>query len=58
MKTFSQWIENEPKDKLCILFDKGGVRYEIKTTNLTEVYNAVLRGARALPLVGIIEIFL
>jgi hypothetical protein len=57
MKTFSQWIENEPKDKLCILFDKGGVRYEIKTTNLTEVYNAVLRGARALPLV-VIEIFL
>jgi hypothetical protein len=28
------------------------------TTNFVEVYNVVLRGARALPLVGIIEFFL
>jgi hypothetical protein len=28
------------------------------TTNSAEVYNAVLRGARAQPLVGIIEFFL
>jgi hypothetical protein len=28
------------------------------TTNFAEVYNAVLRGARAQPLVGIIEFFL
>jgi hypothetical protein len=28
------------------------------TTNFVEVYNAVLRGAKAQPLVGIIEFFL
>jgi hypothetical protein len=28
------------------------------TTNFVEVYNAVLRGARAQPLIGIIEFFL
>jgi hypothetical protein len=28
------------------------------TTNFAEVYNIVLRGARAQPLVGIIEFFL
>jgi hypothetical protein len=58
VKTFSQWIQNEPKEKWSLLFDKGGVRHGIMTTNSAEVYNAVLRGARAQPLVGIIEFFL
>jgi hypothetical protein len=58
VKTFSQWIQNEPKEKWCLLFDKGGVRHGIMTTNFAEVYNAALRGARAQPLVGIIEFFL
>jgi hypothetical protein len=58
VKTFSQWIQNEPKEKWCLLFDKGGVTYGIMTTNFSEVYNAVLCGARAKPLVGIIEFFL
>ena len=58
VKTFNQWIQNEPKEKWCLLFDEGGVRHEIKTTNFAEAYNAVLRGARALPLVGIIQFFL
>jgi hypothetical protein len=58
VKTFSQWIQNEPKEKWSLLFDKGCVRHGIMTTIFTEVYNAVLRGARAQPLVGIIEFFL
>jgi hypothetical protein len=58
VKTFRQWIQNEPKEKWCLLLDKGGVRHGIMTTNFAEVYNAVLRGARAQPLVGIIEFFL
>jgi hypothetical protein len=58
VKTFSQWIQNEPKEKLSLLFDKGGVRHGIMTTNFAEVYNTVLRGARAQPLVGIIVFFL
>jgi hypothetical protein len=47
VKTFSQWVQNEYKEKRSLLFDKGGVRYGIMTTNFTEVYNAVLRGVRA-----------
>jgi hypothetical protein len=58
VKTFSQWIENEPKEKWCLLHDTRGVRFGIKTTNFAEVYNAVLRGARCYPLVGITEFFL
>ena len=58
VKTFSQWIEHEPKEKWTLMFDTGGARHGIKTTNFAEVYNWVLRGARALPLVGIIEFFL
>jgi hypothetical protein len=46
VNTFSQWIENEPKEKWCLLHDTGGVRFGIKTTNFAEVYNAVLHGAR------------
>jgi hypothetical protein len=37
VKTFSQWIQNEPKEKWCLLFDKGGVRHGIMTTNFVEV---------------------
>jgi hypothetical protein len=58
VKSFSQWIQNEPEEKWSLLFDKGGVRRGIMTTNFADVYNAVLRGARAQPLVGIIEFFL
>jgi hypothetical protein len=58
VKTFSQWIQNEPKEKCSLLFDKGGVWHGIMTTNFAEVYNVVLRGARAQPLVGIVEFFL
>ena len=36
----------------------GGYRYGIMTTNLAEVYNWVMRGARGMPLVGIVEFML
>jgi hypothetical protein len=58
MKNFSQWIQNEHKEKWCLMFDEGGARHGIKTTNFAEVYNCVLRGSRPLPLVGIIEFFM
>jgi hypothetical protein len=58
VKTFSQGIRNEPKEKWCLMFDAGGARHGIKTTNFAEVYNCVLLGARHLPLVGIIEFFM
>jgi hypothetical protein len=58
VKTFSQWIQNEPKEKWSLLFDKGCMRHGIMTTNFAEVYNAILRGTRAQPLVGLIKFFL
>lgn len=58
MKTFSEWIQNEPREKWALLYDEGGARYGIMTTNLAEVYNWVMRGVRGLPLVGIIEFIL
>jgi hypothetical protein len=58
VKAFSQWIQNEPKEKWCLMFNEGGARHGIKTTNFPKSYNCVLRGARPLPLVGIIEFFI
>ena len=37
------------------MYDSGGARYGVMTTNLVEVYNWVMRGMRSLPLVGIVE---
>jgi hypothetical protein len=58
VKTFNQWIQNEPKDKWCLMFDESGARHKITITNFAEVYNCVLRSSRPLPLVGIIEFFM
>ena len=57
-KTFSQWIEHEPKERWSLLYDTHGARYGVMTTNLAEVYNWVLKGCRALPLVAIVEAIL
>jgi hypothetical protein len=58
VKTFSQLIQNGPKEKWCLMYDEGEARHGIRTTNFAEVYNCVLRGLRPLPLVGIIEFFM
>ena len=55
IRSFSQWIRNEPNEKWALLYDSGGARYGVMTTNLAEVYNWVMRGMRSLPLVGIVE---
>jgi hypothetical protein len=55
VKTFSEWIENEPKEKWALLYDTDGARYGIMTTNFAEVYNWVMRGVRGLPLVATVE---
>ena len=55
VKCFSDWIEHVPKEKWSLLHDRGGARYGVMTTNLAEVYNWVMRGARCFLLVGIME---
>ncbi|WVZ51396.1 hypothetical protein U9M48_002547, partial [Paspalum notatum var. saurae] len=58
VKSFSEWIEHEPKEKWSSLHDEGDARYGIMTTNLAEVCNWVLRGSRSMPLVGIVEFYI
>jgi hypothetical protein len=41
-----QWSE---KSKWTLAFDEGGSRYGIMTTNISEVFNFILKGIRALP---------
>jgi hypothetical protein len=41
-----QWPE---KSKWALAFDEGGSRYGVMTTNISEVFNFVLKGIRALP---------
>jgi hypothetical protein len=41
-----QWPE---KSKWTLAFDEGGSRYGIMTTNISEVFNFILKGIRALP---------
>jgi hypothetical protein len=43
------------KSMLALAFDEGGSQYEIMTTNLSEVFNFVLKGIRALPVSGIVD---
>jgi hypothetical protein len=55
VKIFSEWTENELKEKWALLYDTDGARYGIMTTNFAEVYNWVLRGVRGVPLVVIMK---
>ena len=52
---YTQWIKDAPKEKWSILYDTGGRRYGIETTNHAECYNMVMRHVRGFPLVGIVE---
>ena len=48
-------IKDAPKEKWSILYDTGGRRYGIETTNHAECYNMVMHHVRGIPLVGIVE---
>jgi hypothetical protein len=43
------------KSKWALAFDKGGSRYGIMTTNISEVLNFVLKGIQALLVCGIVD---
>src|SRR6266540_7274186 len=55
VKPFTQWIRDAPKEKWLLLYDTDGSRYAIMMTNQAKSYNMIMRGARCLPLVGIVE---
>ena len=54
-RSFSEWIENEPKEKWDLLYDTNRSRYNIMIINLAEVYNWVMKGFRGLPLVEVVD---
>ena len=54
-RRFTQWIKDAPKEKWLILYDTGGRRYGIETTNHAECYNMVMHHVRGFSLVGIVE---
>ena len=50
-----QWLEAIPL-QLWALSHDGGRRYGIMTTNMSEVFNSVLKGARSLPLTALVQL--
>ena len=50
-----QWLEAIPL-QLWALSHDGGRRYGIKTINMSEVFNSVLKGAHSLPLTTLVQL--
>ena len=50
-----RWLEAIPYEKLALSHD-GGRRYGIMTTNMSEVFNSVLKGARSLPMSSLVQL--
>ncbi|KAL6560408.1 hypothetical protein OROGR_003967 [Orobanche gracilis] len=50
-----KWLDAIPKEKWALAHD-GGRRYGIMTTNLSEVFNSVLKGARCLPITSLVQL--
>ena len=51
------WLEHIPLKKWALSHD-GERRYEIMTTNMSEVFNGVLKGARNLPITTLVQLTL
>ena len=50
-----QWLEAIPLSLWALSHD-GGRRYGIMTTNMSEVFNSVLKGARSLPISALVQL--
>ncbi|KAL6323508.1 hypothetical protein AAG906_039085 [Vitis piasezkii] len=51
------WLEHIPLEKWAFLHD-GGRRYGIMTTNMSKVFNGVLKGAHNLPITALVQLTL
>ncbi|RVW67673.1 Serine/threonine-protein phosphatase 7 long form-like [Vitis vinifera] len=49
------WLEHIPLEKWVLSHD-GGWRYGIMTTNMSKVFNSVLKGARNLPITALVQL--
>jgi hypothetical protein len=43
----------EEKEKWALAYDKGGKHCGYKTSNMTEIFNSILRGVESLPVTAI-----
>ena len=50
-----QWLKAIPF-QLWALSHNGGRRYRIMTTNISEVFNSVLKGAHSLPIITLVQL--
>nr|KAJ0210772.1 hypothetical protein LSAT_V11C400215000 [Lactuca sativa] len=50
-----QWLERHPLDSWTLAHDSGR-RYGLLTTNLSEIFNSVLKGARFLPITACVQL--
>ena len=52
-----KWLDEvlQHKTKWAQAYDKGGCRYGMMTTNISEVFNDVLKGIRAMAVSAIVE---
>ncbi|KAJ0615348.1 putative transcription factor interactor and regulator CCHC(Zn) family [Helianthus annuus] len=50
-----EWLEQHAFDKWTLAHD-GGKRYGLLTTNLSEIFNSVLKGARFLPITSCVQL--
>ncbi|CAI9294106.1 unnamed protein product [Lactuca saligna] len=50
-----QWLERHPLDRWALAHD-GGRRYGLLTTNLSDIFNSVLKGARFLPITTCVQL--
>ena len=50
-----QWLEAIPFQLWALSYDRGR-RYGIMTTNISEVFNSVLKGARSLPVTALVQL--
>jgi hypothetical protein len=51
-----RYLRDTPLPKWALSHDVGGRRFGMMTTNISEVYNNVLKGARGLPVAAILEL--
>nr|XP_043609554.1 uncharacterized protein LOC122581395 [Erigeron canadensis] len=50
-----QWLERHSLERWILAHD-GGKRYDLLTTNLSEIFNSVLKGARFLPITACVQL--
>ncbi|KAL6552790.1 hypothetical protein OROHE_008154 [Orobanche hederae] len=50
-----KWLERHPLHRWTLAHD-GGRRYGLLTTNLSEIFNSVLKGARFLPITACVQL--